>query len=130
MGKFRSAYASLYKTARKVLKVLGVPVNETSNYPRIELHSFVENGAMDKGDSVRQVTLTVEAMSSKSASEAVSLIEGSLERVVAENLGLAKDGFRVFGVEQVQLQDITENSDSQQIIYRMLQTLTVFIETI
>lgn len=130
MGRFRSAYAAVYKAARLVLKNLGVAVGETANYPRIELHSFVENGPLDKGNSVRQLTLTVEAMSSKSRAEAVDLIDGSIRDIVADNLNLAADGFKVIGVEQTQLQDITENADSQQIIYRMLQTLTVFIETI
>ena len=78
MGRFRSAYAAVYKAARLVLKNLGVAVGETANYPRIELHSFVENGPLDKGNSVRQLTLTVEAMSSKSRAEAVDLIDGSI----------------------------------------------------
>lgn len=127
MGLFRSAYSALYKGIVSALQALGLPVNTTADLPRVEIHSFTEGAPMDKGGSVRQLTVVVEAMSARSVADAVAMAQTSLEGMLEEDLDLGDD-FEIIGIVPVQLQDITETSDTQEIVYRVLQTFNVFIQ--
>ena len=60
--------------------------------------------------------------------EVVGLNEGNLEQLsMALNLGA---DWRIIGIQQGQLQQITETSETNKILYRLLQNITVYVQLI
>lgn len=123
---YRSAQGEVYKALRKRLLRDGIPVGETANYPRIEIHSFTENAPTDKDGMVRTLSCVVESMSVKSYGDAVTMNEGNLERLLEEGWGIDK-GFTILGITPDQLTELTETLETQEILYRQLQRINVLI---
>ena len=123
---YKSAQGEVYKALRRQLLRDGIPVGETANYPRIEIHSFTENSPMDKDGMVRTLSCIVESMSVKSYGDAVEMNEGNLERMLAKGWGIGKD-FTILGIIPDQLTELTETLETQEILYRQLQRINVTI---
>lgn len=123
---YRSAQGEVYKALRKQLLRDGIPVGETANYPRIEIHSFTENAPTDKDGMVRTLSCVVESMSVKSYGDAVMMNEGNLERLLEDGWGIDK-GFTILGITPDQLTELTETLETQEILYRQLQRINVLI---
>ena len=123
---YRSAQGEVYKALRKQLLRDGIPVGETANYPRIEIHSFTENAPTDKDGMVRTLSCVVESMNVKSYGEAVAMNEGNLERLLEEGWGIDK-GFTILGITPDQLTELTETLETKEILYRQLQRINVLI---
>jgi hypothetical protein len=123
---YRSAQGEVYKALRKQLLRDGIPVGETANYPRIEIHSFTENAPTDKDGMVRTLSCVVESMSVKSYGDAVTMNEGNLERLLEDGWGIDK-GFTILGITPDQLIELTETLETQEILYRQLQRINVLI---
>jgi hypothetical protein len=123
---YRSAQGEVYKALRKQLLRDGIPVGETANYPRIEIHSFTENAPTDKDGMVRSLSCVVESMSVKSYGDAVTMNEGNLERLLEDGWGIDK-GFTILGITPDQLTELTETLETQEILYRQLQRINVLI---
>ena len=123
---YRSAQGEVYKALRKQLLRDGIPVGETANYPRIEIHSFTENAPTDKDGMVRSLSCVVESMSVKSYGDAVTMNEGNLERLLEDGWGIDK-GFTILGITPDQLTEQTETLETQEILYRQLQRINVLI---
>ena len=123
---YRSAQGEVYKALRKQLLRDGIPVGETANYPRIEIHSFTENAPTDKDGMVRTLSCVVESMSVKSYGDAVTMNEGNLERLLKNGWGIDK-GFTILGITPDQLTELTETLETQDILYRQLQRINVTI---
>lgn len=123
-----SGYGPIYAAVVSRLTRTGVRVGKSAHYPRVEVHSITEGERLDKDGAVRQVGLTVESISSSSWGEAVAMNEGNIELLTAE-LALP-EGWTCLGVIPDQLQDLTESADSAKIIYRLLQTFTVWVERV
>lgn len=124
--KYKSAQGEVYKALRKVLLRDGVPVGETADYPRVEIHSFTENAPLDKDGMVRTLSCIVESMSVKSYGEAVSMNEENLERLLGKGAEIAK-GFTILGIVPDQLTELTETLETQEILYRQLQRINITI---
>lgn len=123
---YRSAQGEVYKALRKQLLRDGIPVGETANYPRIEIHSFTENAPTDKDGMVRTLSCVVESMSVKSYGDAVTMNEGNLERLLEDGWGIDK-GFTILGITPDQLTELTETLETKEILYRQLQRINVLI---
>lgn len=123
---YRSAQGEVYKALRKQLLRDGIPVGETANYPRIEIHSFTENAPTDKDRMVRTLSCVVESMSVKSYGDAVTMNEGNIERLLEDGWGIDK-GFTILGITPDQLTELTETLETQEILYRQLQRINVLI---
>ena len=123
---YRSAQGEVYKALRKQLLRDGIPVGETANYPRIEIHSFTENAPTDTDGMVRTLSCVVESMSVKSYGDAVTMNEGNLERLLEDGWGIDK-GFTILGITPDQLTELTETLETQEILYRQLQRINVLI---
>jgi hypothetical protein len=123
---YRSAQGEVYKALRRQLLRDGIPVGETANYPRIEIHSFTENAPTDKDGMVRTLSCVVESMSVKSYGDAVTMNEGNLERLLEDGWGIDK-GFTILGITPDQLTELTETLETQEILYRQLQRINVLI---
>ena len=123
-----SALGAVYKGIVARLTRKGVNVGGTASYPRVEVHSVTEQEPLDKGGTVRSISCIVESISEDRMAEVVGLNEGNLEQLsMALNLGA---DWRIVGIQQGQLQQITETSETNKILYRLLQNITVYVQLI
>ena len=123
-----SAYHSLYSALVTCLTREGVKVGGTAKYPRVEIHSIRESERLDKEGAIRSIYLTVESISNSSLAEAVQMNDDNLRLMTQDALSI--EDWDCMGVIPVQLQDMTESSDSNKIIYRILQEVNIFLELI
>ena len=123
-----SAYGGVYSAVKSRLTRAGVTVGKTARVPRVEIHSITEGERLDKDGLVRQLTLTVESIGNASLPATVEMNEKNIE-LLTEELVLG-EGWRCFGVIPDQLQDLTESSDTNKILYRLMQTFTVWVERV
>ena len=121
-----SAYRTIYTAVVGRLSRTGVTIGKTAKVPRVEVHSIREGERLDKDGALRQVTMTVESISNRSLGDATQMNEDNLKRLTEYELEL--DGWKCLGVVPVQLQDLTETSDTNKILYRLLQEVTIFLE--
>ena len=121
-----SGYRTLYDAVVARLTRTGVTVGSTARAPRVEVHSFREQERLDKDGALRQINFTVESISNKSLGQAVTMNEDNLKLLTEYELEL--EGWDCLGILPVQLQDLSETSDTNKIIYRLLQELVVFLE--
>lgn len=123
---YKSAQGEIYKALRKQLLRPGIPVGETADYPRVEIHSFTENAPQDKDGCLRSMSCIVESMSVRSYGDAVEMNGENLVRLFDDGWGIEKD-FTIIGVTPDQLTELTETLDTQDILYRQLQRINVLI---
>ena len=123
---FKSCYKPIRAALVSALTREGVHVGGTAGYPRVEPHSFIENTPQDKGDAVRVLNCVVESISATSSTEAAQINEANVALLGAFNY--ADTEFRVFAVVPTQLQNLTETSDPQKILYRVLQTVDIYVQ--
>ena len=121
---YRSTQGEVYKALRRKLLRDGIPVGETAEYPRIEIHSFTENAPTDKDGMVRTSSCIVESMSTKSYGDAVEMNEGNLARLLDGRWTIGK-GFTILGIVPDQLTELTGTLETQEILYRQLQRINV-----
>ena len=121
-----SGYRDIYNAVVARLTRTGVVVGSTAKYPRVEVHSIREQDRLDKEGALRQINLTVESISNSSLAQAVTMNEDTLRLLTETELEI--EGWNVLGVLPVQLQDLTESSDTNKIIYRLLQELVIFLD--
>lgn len=122
-----SAYDAVYSAVVAKLTRQGVIIGKTAFLPRIEVHTITEGQRMDKAGDVRQMELTVESISNASLAAAVTMNEKNLELLTKGVLNLGTS-WTCLGVVPVQLQDLTESSDSDKIVYRLLQQVSIIVQ--
>lgn len=125
MGLF-SALGNVYKAVRQALTRTGVYVGETAEYPRVEIHSITESEWLDKG-SLKSVSCIVECISDKRIADVIEMNAENLRRMLESQLNLDK-GWKVVGVIPGQLQSLTETTETKEILYRLLQNITIYVQ--
>lgn len=125
---FKTAFSAVFRAFTGILRRSGVHVGETASYPRVELHSWSEGEPLDKGGAVREISVVVESMSTNGIGEAVAMAEENADRLLSEDVRL--NGFKVIGIVPVQTQELSEPLDSQNTLYRVMQTLSVWVERV
>lgn len=125
MGLF-SALGNVYKAVRQTLTRTGVYVGETAEYPRVEIHSITESEWLDKG-SLKSVSCIVECISDKRIADVIEMNAENLRRMLESQLNLDK-GWKVVGVIPGQLQSLTETTETKEILYRLLQNVTIYVQ--
>ncbi len=121
-----SGYRDIYGAVVARLTRTGVVVGSTAKYPRVEVHSIREQDRLDKEGALRQINLTVESISNSSLAQDVTMNEDNLRLLTETELELT--GWNCLGVLPVQLQDLSETSDTNKILYRLLQEVTIILE--
>ena len=121
-----SGYRTIYNALVAQLTRQGVTIGKTAKYPRVEIHSIREQERLDKDGALRQINVTVESISNRSLGEATTMNEDNLRLLTENELELI--GWTCLGILPVQLQDMTESSDTNKIIYRLLQEVTIYLE--
>ena len=125
MGLF-SALGNVYKAIRTALTRTGIYVGETADYPRVEIHSITESEWLDKG-SLKTVSCIVECISDKRIADVIEMNAENLRRMLESQLNLDK-GWKVVGVIPGQLQSLTEATETKEILYRLLQNVTIYVQ--
>lgn len=125
MGLF-SALGNVYKAIRSALVRTGVHVGETADYPRVEIHSITESEWLDKG-SLKSISCIIECISDRRIADVLEMNAENLRRMLHGQLNL-EDGWNVVGVIAGQLQSLTETADTKEILYRLLQNVTIFVK--
>lgn len=127
-----SAYASVYALlVRRLRQRTDVPVGGTAAVPRVEVHTITEQARLDKDGRVRQLSCIVETIHNSSFEEAALIADENLALLAANVPALIENEVtvtRVFGILPEQRQDLTETSDTNKILYRILDTLTIWVE--
>ena len=123
---YTSAYRFLAEFLHTALTREGVQVGNTASVPRVECHTFIENTPSDKAGAVRVVSVIVESMSNRSPEEAAAMNAGNLAAIQAA--GQTGTDYKVVGAVPTQLQELTEASDTQIVLHRVLQTIDFYIQ--
>ena len=121
-----SAYGQFYAAVVARLERAGILVGKSAAVPRIEVHGITEGERLDKEGQLRQLSFTVECIGNASLAATVALNDENIARLTSELVLPA--GWNCLGVLPDQLQDLTETSDTNKIIYRLLQGFTAFVE--
>ena len=125
---YKSSQGEVYKALRRQMVRDGVAGGETAGYPRVEIHSFVENAPQDKDGMVRTLSCIVESMSVQSYGHSVAMNEENLARILeAGEWHVLGNGMTILGVVPDQLTELTETLDTKEILYRQLQRINLTI---
>lgn len=126
MGFF-SAIGAVFKAMRSALNRAGVNVGGTAGYPRIEIHTITESEFLDKGNTLKRMTCIVECMSTERMADVFEMNEENLKRMLEQSLNL-DSGWHIVGIEPGQAQELTESTETQAILYRLMQNVTIYVE--
>lgn len=127
MATLSSAIGSVFKALRSALIRKGVNVGDTAGYPRVEVHSITEGESMDKGDRVRSLSCVVECIAEGRMADTLAMNDENLARLLSDNIGIEAP-WSIIGIVRGQAQQITETSETNAILYRLIQNITVYIE--
>lgn len=125
-SKSNSALGAVFKAMVGRLTRKGVKVGGTASYPRVEVHSVIEGEPMDKAGDLRTITCIVESISEERMADVMQMNEDNLALILAE-LGI-EEPWRVVSVRPGQLQELTETSETNALLYRLLQNVTIIVE--
>ena len=126
-SKFMSALSAVYKGMVARLTRKGVAVGGTASYPRVEVHSIVESAPMDKAGCIRSITCIVESISEERMADVMQMNEDNLALILEDALRIEQP-WRIVDIYPGQLQELTETSETNTILYRLLQNITVIVE--
>lgn len=124
-----SIISSIRKAVKSVLGANGAKVGTTAGYPRIEIHPGTENAPLDKGMKVRSIEYTIECLSAQKYADCVAMQTANIERLLAAQLN-AGASVRVLGMMPGQVREMVDTADSANVIYRIMQDITIWVETI
>ena len=124
-----SAIGAVFKALRFALNRAGVNVGGTSGYPRIEIHSITESEWLDKGKTLKRISCIVECMSTERMADVFDMNEENLRRLLEQSLQL-DSGWHIVGIVEGQAQEQTEATETQALLYRLMQNLTIYVQRI
>ena len=129
MSQFTSALAEVFKAIRAKLVRNNVNVGGTASYPRVEIHSVIEDTPQTKDMSLRSVTATIECVSAEKVADIVTLANDNIA-LIFDAIGLSLTDWNVIGIVPGQMRMFDEESsqDNTAVIYRLLHDVTVWIE--
>ena len=124
---FFSAIGAVFKAMRNALNRSGVNVGGTADYPRVEIHTITESEWLDKGHTFKRITCIVECISARRMADVLEMNEENLRRMLEESLSL-DDGWHIVSIVEGQAQELTETSETQALLYRLMQNLTIYVQ--
>ena len=122
-----SAIGAVFKALRGALTRSGVNVGGTADYPRVEIHTITESGWLDKTQSLKRITCVVEFISARRMADVLEMNDENLRRMLEDSLNL-DDGWHIVGIVEGQAQELTETSETQALLYRLMQNLTIYVQ--
>lgn len=127
MAGFISALGAVYKALVSGLTRKGVKVGGTASYPRVEVHSVIEGAPLDKGGNIKSLTCTVECISEDRLASVLQMNADNLQLLLADSLQI-DEPWHIIGIHAGVAQQLTETADTNAIIYRIIQDLTIYVE--
>lgn len=124
---FFSAIGAVFKALRGRLNRSGVNVGGTADYPRVEIHTITESEWLDKGKTLKRITCIVECISVRRMADVLEMNDENLRRMLEDSLNL-DDGWHIVGIVEGQAQELTETSEMQALLYRLMQNLTIYVQ--
>ena len=124
---FFSAIGAVFKALRGRLNRSGVNVGGTADYPRVEIHTITESEWLDKGKTLKRITCVVECISARGMADVLEMNDENLRRMLEDSLNL-DDGWHIVGIVEGQAQELTETSETQALLYRLMQNLTIYVQ--
>ena len=103
-------------------------IDKGVKYPKIDLHSWIENPPLDKEDAVREISFIVEAYSNTSYDEAVTMAETIASGLMANPP--AVDGAKIISVIPDGTEEIEEQDNNNVVLYRQLNRIVVTIKNV
>jgi hypothetical protein len=126
MGTFKTAQSKLRKAIiSKITELNGNWLGDVKKYPRVEVTDISESPTTDKGNSVRTLSFSVDAISNASYSTAAEIISQIDTSLVA---GLEVDNLSVISVSKTFGTEINEVGEADIIIYRLRSTYDIIVE--
>lgn len=122
-----SAMGATYKAIVAKLTRKGVNVGGTGAYPRIEVHSVIENAPLDKDGQIKSISCTVECITEDRLASVIQMNSDNLSLLLSESLQIDKP-WHIISIQPGVAQQLTESSDTNAIIYRIIQDLTIYVE--
>lgn len=122
-----SAMGATYKAIVAKLTRKGVNVGGTGAYPRIEVHSVIENPPLDKDGQIKSISCTVECITEDRLASVIQMNSDNLSLLLSESLQIDKP-WHIISIQPGVAQQLTESSDTNAIIYRIIQDLTIYVE--
>lgn len=105
----------------------GINFGITADYPRVEIHSILEGERQDKDGNLREITCTVECLSTESMTSVLDMNAENLSRAITSALSL-EGNWTVIDIIPGQGQVMPEVSDTNKVLYRLLQEVRAFID--
>lgn len=119
---------SLFKAVISFVKGLNPSwIDKGVKYPKIDLHSWIENPATDKEEGLREISFIVEAYSNTSYSEAVEMADAVATGLM--NTTLEVEGAEVVSILPDGSEEIEEQDNNNVVLYRQLNRIVVTIKT-
>ena len=121
---------NLYKAVVALVKGINPEwLGKGVKYPKIDLHSWIENRPTDKEQNVREISFIVEAYSNRSYDEAVSAANEVAEKLCNEYSTLMVEGAEVVSIFPDGSEEIQEQDNDNVVLYRQLNRIVVTIKT-
>lgn len=103
-------------------------IDKGVKYPKIDLHTWIENPPLDKEDAVREISFIVEAYSNTSYDEAVTMAD-TIAQGLCDNPP-AVEGAEIVFIAPDGTEEIDEQDNNNVVIYRQLRRLVVTIKNL
>ena len=100
-------------------------VGKGVKYPKIDLHTWIENAPMDKEQGIREISFIVECYSNSSYVDAVSIADEVAEKLCNTTWDI--DGLEVISIVPENSEEIAEDDGNNIVIYRQLNRLIATI---
>lgn len=125
---YQYAKRKLFKAVVELVKGINPQwINKGVKHPKIDLHTWIENPAIDKEQGVREISFIVEGYSNKSYEEAVSMADEVAEKLC--NATWQIDGLNVISIVPDGSEEIAEDDNNNIVIYRQLNRLVATIKS-
>lgn len=124
---YRYAKKSLFRAVVNLVKGVNPAwIDKAVKYPKIDLHSWIENTPTDKEQSIREISFIVEAYSNTSYAEAVDMADQISQKLCNEPLTV--EGYTVVSVLPDGSEEIEEEDNNNIVIYRQLNRMVVTLK--
>lgn len=127
---YRYAKKALFKAVVSMVKGINPKwIDKGVKYPKIDLHTWIENPSIEKGQGVREISFIVEAYSNVSYAEAVEMADNVAERLCSEYGSLEVEDATIVSILPDGSEEIEEEDDNNVVVYRQLNRLVATIKT-
>lgn len=101
-------------------------IDKGVKYPKIDLHSWIENTPEDKEQKIREISFIVEAYSNTSYEEAVTMADKVAETIYTTKINIT--GAEIITALPDGSEEIEEQDNNNIVVYRQLNRITITLK--